>query len=210
MSGQKNNDDNLDKKSLPGKGTKPHSISRRLTVGLIAVAAQICVITIAVIYLYSIREQEAALMNKAEEYRDYLVGALELPLWNYDDDTIKTICSTFFQNDLVAGIMIKEASGKVVSPLGNQRDPDAIKRTGKIYHQGELLGSIEISLTKRYAKQATRRALTIFAAIILMVLIAFVLLTHLFMRIFLKKPIEILDRIVRPYASGIYDPKNGG
>ncbi len=192
-------------RSPVGRETKPRSISGRLVAGLIASSVLVSVVTIAIIYFGAIRERETDLAGKADEYRDYLVGALELPLWNYDDNTIGTIGRTFLQNELVVGLIIKEASGEVVSSFEKRHDPDVLKRAGKIYHRGELLGEVELSLTKRYAKEAGRRLLSTFAAIMLIVSLSFVILTYLFVRIFLRKPIDILDRIVGPYASGNYD-----
>ena len=205
MNYSKVTDNKLDMKSTPGKGIAPRSISKRLAAGLITITVLISIIMIAVIYFNAIREQEAALMKRADEYRDYLVGALELPFWEYDDNTISTIGKTFFQNELVVGIAIKDASGSVLLSTKKMHDLDVINRSGKIYYKGELLGEIEISLTKQYMKEAGRRLLLTYATIILIILITFVALSYFFIHVFLKKPLDSLNRIVGPYAAGIYD-----
>ena len=105
-------DNKLDKKLAHGKGTGPLSISRRLVVGLIIAVVLSSASAFSVIYISAIREQETNLMRKADEYRDYLVRALELPLWNYDENMINTISRTFLQNELVVELVIKNAGSR--------------------------------------------------------------------------------------------------
>ena len=205
IKGAKGDGNPLVNKLLFEAPAQPRSISRRLAAGLIVNTLLISVITIAVISFHAIREQETNLMKKADEYRDYLVGALERPLWNYADNTINAICKTYLQNELVERLVIKEASGKIIFSGENGSDRDVINRTGKIIYQKNLLGEIELSLTKRYAKEARRRLLLIFTTIMLIVSIIFVMLTYFFVHVFLKKPLDLLDRIVGPYAAGVYD-----
>jgi signal transduction histidine kinase/CheY-like chemotaxis protein len=187
------------------KGTRRRALSRRLAAWLTAAAVMVSIITIAVLYLNAIRGQEADLVRKADEYRNYLVGALELALWNYDNTTIGSICRTFSQNELVVGIAVRDNSGSVVYAVRKRAEPDAITRTAGIYHRDVFIGDVELALTKRYVKETGRRLLLSFATIVLIVSISLAILANLSVRVFLKKPIAALDEMVRPYAAGIYD-----
>jgi signal transduction histidine kinase/CheY-like chemotaxis protein len=176
--------------------------------GLAISVGLISAITIMTLYFGAIRRQEAALMSKADEFRDYLVGTLEMPLWNLDKPTIEAICRALFQNELVVGIVIKDrwvSTFYTFYSIGRIHQPDALDRTGEIYHGGELLGKIEISVTKRYIKEVGRGLLFSYATTMLFVLISLVLLTHVFVSLLLKKPLHALDLLVRPYSAGIYD-----
>lgn len=191
--------------SLAGKGkAKPFSISARLATGLTAAAVLISAITIGVIYMNAIQAQEADLMKKADVYRDHLVGALRIPLWTYDYKTIETISSTFRQNELVVGLVIKEASGRILLPDERTSDVEVIKRSGRIDYQGEVLGEVEVALSKRTVKEAGRRLLVIFATIMVIISTIFVILTYYFVHLYLKKPLYSLAKIVAPYAAGVY------
>ncbi len=205
MHGSQSGENNPCRESAPKNGARYHSISRRLAMGLAISVGLVSAITILALYLGEIHAEEADLIRKADVYRDYLVGALELPVWNYDNPTVEAICRAFLQNELALGVVIKNASASVIHAIGKTRDPDGITREGKIYHQGELLGQVEIYFTKRYVKEAGRTLLYSYATTMLLVLISLVLLTHLFVRKFLKKPINALNLIVRPYSEGIYD-----
>ncbi len=177
--------------------------------GLTAAVGLVSIITFLVLYLGAIREQEAALMRSADESRDYLVGALELPLWNYEMPTMEAVCRTALQNERVLGLVIKDVSGSVVLGVGRGRDPDGIDRVGKILHQGQVLGEVEVFLTRRYVKEAGQRLLWTYASIMLSVLVSLALLTHLLVRRFLRKPLETLNAVVRAYAEGSYDRPTG-
>jgi signal transduction histidine kinase/DNA-binding NarL/FixJ family response regulator len=165
----------------------------------------ISVVMMAVFYLNAVREQEGDLTRKAEEYSHYLAGALELPLWTYDDNTLGAICKTFSQNELVASLEIKDPAGAVIHSIQKSNEPDTLASTARIYHQGELLGDIKLTLTKRFVAEAGRKLLAPFATITLMVALVLVVLSNLMVRLFLNKPIEALNRIAKPYADGIYD-----
>ena len=188
-----------------GKKVGAYSLSRHLAAGLTGAVVLVSAIMIAALYLKETSEQEALLAQKADEYRDYLVKALEPPLWGYDENTINAICNSFSQNELVVGITLKDASGQPIRFPKEKGDPHALVRTGKIFHEGTLLGQIELSLTKRFATEAGDRLVFTYATIMLFVSVALMFLTHLFVRVFLRKPIETLDKLVGPYAAGIYN-----
>lgn len=205
MNDSRSSGSTLDKTAPPRNGSQTRSISGRLALGLAISVGLVSAITILALYLGAIRGQESALMRKADESRDYLVGAVEMPLWNLDKPTVEAICRALFHNELVVGIVIKDRWGSTFYSVGEIHQPDAIDRTGEIYHRGELLGKIELSVTKRYTKEVGRGLLFSYATTMLFVLISLVLLTHVFVRLLLKKPLHALDRIVRPYSAGIYD-----
>jgi len=187
------------------KGKKPRSISRRFALGLTSAVMLVSVVTIALLYLNAVREEESGLTRKAKEYSQYLAGALEVPLWMYDDNTIGAICKTFSQNELVVSLEIRDPAGAVIHSINKSKESDTLVSIAKIHHQGELLGEIKLTVTRRFAAEAGRKLLASFATITLIVAIVLVILSNLLVRQFLNKPIEALDRIAKPYADGIYD-----
>ncbi|MEJ2200206.1 MAG: response regulator [Desulfuromonadaceae bacterium] len=206
MHGSTNSDQANNHSPLPMNEQKPRSISRRIAVGLTSAVLLVSIVMIALLYLNAVREQEDILARKIKEYSQYLAGALEIPLWSYDDNTIATICNTFAQNELVVSLEITDSTtGAVIRSVKKESESDTLADTAKIYHQGELLGEIKLTLTRRYATEAGRKLLAPFVVITLIVAIVLVILSNLLVRLFLNKPIEALDRVVKPYAVGIYD-----
>jgi hypothetical protein len=120
MNGSQNGEKSLDRQSPPQKGAERRSLSRRLAMGLATAVGLVSAITFLALYLGATREEQAHLIRKADEYRDYLVGALLLPVWNYDNPTVEAICRTFLQNELVVSV-IKPATKRYRHGAGPAR-----------------------------------------------------------------------------------------
>jgi signal transduction histidine kinase/DNA-binding NarL/FixJ family response regulator len=159
------------------------------------------------LYFVMVSGQVKDLFDKAEQYRADLVGSLELPLWNYDHDTVKAIGKTFSQNDMVVKLMIINHSGVTIYSMEKDHHADLISRTGRIYHRGKYLGEIEFSLTKQLIEKAGRELLFFHAIVMIFVLASLLVAARVLVRRFLKKPLNDLDGIVRGYAEGNYDSK---
>ena len=57
---------------------------------------------------YTTKNKAAAeLRAKADEYTAFIKDTLVLPLWNYDFETIKAVCHTYLQNELITGIQVR-------------------------------------------------------------------------------------------------------
>lgn len=205
MSDSENSGTPIDHTAPPANGERPYSISRRFAFALTSAVMLVSVVMMAGLYLQAVRKQESDLARKVEEYSQYLAGALEVPLWTYDDNALGAICKTFAQNELVVSLEIKDPAGTVIHSINKDNEPDTLSDTVPIYHQGELLGNIRLTLTRRFAAEAGHKLLRPFAAITLIVAIVLIILSNLLVRLFLNKPIDALERITKPFADGIYD-----
>jgi signal transduction histidine kinase/CheY-like chemotaxis protein len=205
MNNLKNKSKQVELKPLAMNKKIPHSLSRRFAVGLTSAVMVVSIIMIVLLYLRAVQKQEHDIAGKALEYGKYLAGALEVPLWTYDDNTISAICKTFSQNELVADLEILDTAGVVTHSSKKSKETDTLVSATKVYHQGERLGEIRLALTRHFAAEAGRKLLIPFAIIMFVIAIVLVILSNLLARLFLNKPIETLDRVVKPYAAGIYD-----
>lgn len=186
---------------------KIHSITRRLVLGLVITVIFVSATVIVSLYFFMVSGEVKDLLEKAEQYRTDLVGSLELPLWNYDYDTVRGIGKTFSQNDVVVKLMIMNHSGITIYSMEKDHDADLIRRTGRIYHRGKYLGKIEFSLTKEHIQKAGRMLLSFHAIAMIFILTSLLVAASVLVRKFLKKPLNDLDGIVRGYAEGKYDSK---
>jgi hypothetical protein len=92
---------------------KTYSITKRLIIGLVSISL-VSTITITTLYFVIISDEEKELFDKAEEYKDYLVGSLEQPLWIINEFTITSTGSTFSQNDLVTRLVIRNYKKAII------------------------------------------------------------------------------------------------
>ena len=139
------------KKALsPEKALKTYSISKRLTVGLLVTVAVVSTVAVASIYLNATLKAEKELEEKADEIIGYLIGTLEMPLWEANDPSVRVIAKSVSQDELVAKLIIKDDLGISVYSQEKRHSLDLINRSGKILHKGKPIGEIALSLTKRF------------------------------------------------------------
>ncbi len=186
---------------------KIHSITRRLVLSIAITVILVSTTVIMSLYFVLVSGEIKDLIEKAEQYRANLVGNLELPLWNYDSDTVRGIGKTLSQNDVVVKLTIMNHSGTTIYSMEKDHDADLISRTGRIYHRGKYLGKIEFSLTKHHIEKAGRKLLLLHAIAMVFVLTSLLVAASVLVRRFLKNPLNDLDSIVRGYAEGKYDSK---
>ncbi len=205
MPSDKRKENAIRNRSTPAKDVKIHSITKRLVLSLVITVSLVSTTTIALLYFVMVGAESKDLFEKAEEYQAYLVGSLELPMWNYDHNTVRAIGTAFFQNELVVKFVIMNDSG--ITIYGHEKDHglDLVNRSAKIYYLGEYLGKFEFALTKQHIEQAGRKLLSSQAIAMILVLASLLAMSGVFVRSFLKKPLDDLDAIVRGYAAGNYD-----
>ena len=186
---------------------KSRSISGPLAAGLIITVAMVATLAMALIYFYTDHKERKELNKKADTYLAYLTGTLEMSLWTLDYDTIRIIGKAVSQNELVVKLIITTSQGSetAIYALEKQHEPDLINRSERIFHNGNLLGAVELSLTKKLYRQNRKELLWSFAGITLLILISLALATGFLIRAFLKKPLDRLNAIVGAYAAGIYN-----
>lgn len=190
--------------SVIGK-EKPYSISGRFALILTSTAILVSALTILGFYIAAIHRENTNLRQKSAVYTNYLVGALELPMWNFDSTSIIAICNTFSQNELVVKIVVMDVTGYINYRFVRDAESDLINSSSKVYHQKQFLGKVELSLTRRYVKEGSRNLLRNNGIIMVFVSGSLIFLTNFLVNTFLNRPIQILDRTIKPFAAGRYD-----
>ena len=178
------------------------SISKEVSMGLIL--AILLVSTISFFIAYSVARAKAHehLNAKADEYIQYLKEILVLPIWNYDYEAIEAIGKSFMQNDYIAGITIVDSRDKICVAEKKRNIVPIVKRSAKPTYFGEPIGAVEITLASGYFNIWTRQLFWYISFIILINLLSLILLTGLFMRRSLNKPLRQLDELVTSYNAG--------
>ena len=187
------------------RSNKNRSIASRLTIGLILTIGIVSIIVVGNIYMYEVKKAKVGLENKADEILAYQIGALEIPLWNIDKGYINVIGKTIAQNKAIAGIIIKDYSGRIAYSMKKENFVGSVNRSGRIFHKELYVGEVFISLTKHFSEKNIQRTLLSFILTILIILITIVIFSGLFIRLILKKPLNNLNQIVTAYASNEYE-----
>jgi signal transduction histidine kinase/DNA-binding response OmpR family regulator len=185
------------------------SITRRLTASLIITVLIVSVIAVTAMHRVLSRAAIQGLERKADETLAYLVGTLEVPLWAIDIDAVKTIGRAVFQDESIVRLIIRNESEDVIFFMEEGKGNGLIKRSGKIYHkqwgQEKLTGDVSVFITPAIYKRSNQQLLFFSIFIIFLILSAIVIVTVIFIRRSLNKPLIRLNEITNRFALGIYD-----
>ncbi|MGD9368089.1 MAG: histidine kinase dimerization/phospho-acceptor domain-containing protein, partial [Desulfobacteraceae bacterium] len=185
------------------------SITRRLTASLIITVLIVSVIAVTAMHRALSRSAIQGLARKADETIAYLVGTLEIPLWAVDNDGVKTIGRAVSQDESIVRLIIRNETGEVIFFMEKDKGDDLIVRSGKIFHKQWGLekptGDVSVSITPAIYKRSNQQLLFFSIFIIFLILGTIVIVSFIFIRRYLNKPLNRLNEITNRFASGIYD-----
>src|ERR1035437_2181919 len=137
----------------PAKAIENQSITWRLIAGL---AVAVLVVSVAALTAMNHVVSEDATRNlerKADETLAYLVGSLEMPLWQVDQMEVKTIGMAVANDQSIVQLVVRNEFGTIIYSFARSQAGDLTNRSGKIVHkQGDeenLVGEISVSLVLR-------------------------------------------------------------
>ena len=177
------------------------SISRTLTLSLIATVIVVKIVTVSSIYLILSIRAKSQLAQKADEYITSLTTVLEIPVWNLDDLTIKRIGEAYAHNDLVESIIIADYQGHGYYDFNRKSKSAVITRSATIIHNGRAIGKIEISLSAKTYAEMNRHLVLSSLTTLLSVVLVLLIVTGLFSLRLVSKLLSQLNNVVNSYAS---------
>ncbi len=186
------------------------SISRELTIGLVVTILVISAIAISVIYLNLSYRAETLLQAKADEYIEFTVDTLAVPMWDIARENIRDIGLSLARSDFLAGIRVVDADGRLFFDHQKPVDGPQIRRSGLIRYDGNVIGRVDLSLSAGRFTEGSRQMLLTTVGILLAVVVCLTAVTGLYTRMLLKKPLDRLGEIVTAYADGRYDAAREG
>jgi methyl-accepting chemotaxis protein len=162
-------------------------------------------LSLGVNFILSSRQAKAELEARAEEYISALTDALEVPLWNYSEETIEAICASYAQNEFVARLMLE---GQKRSVLFNKEKVDqrpVVSRSRHIFYEATPIGRVHIALGLGYYTAVNRQLFQSFSLTIVIMIGALLVMANVLLRQFLKKPMSRFIKMVDTYAAGESD-----
>ena len=186
------------------------SISRMLTLSLVLTIGLISIAMIAAMYLYRVKTAKEELNQQADELLVYLVGIVERPLWDMNEQDIMTIGKVISRNELVNNVAIKDSYGRMIYKFDREPQLNLIKRFGRVNHDGSFVGEIFLALNRKTYDESSGEMLLFSLLIVSVTTMILIVATGFLVRRFLKGPLRSLNAIVDTYAAGIYEyePKN--
>ena len=134
-----------------------HSISKRLSLGLVITLFVAASLSLVVNYIISSRNARAELEIKSNEYIVALTDALRLPIWDINQETIEAIGASYSQNEFVAQLLIEGQDGLVFFKNEKPDEQSIVSRSKDILHDGQMIGRVHIALASGYYNAVNRR-----------------------------------------------------
>jgi len=187
------------------KSNKPRSISRTLSIGLTITLVLVAGLSLGVNFILASREAKAELETRVEDYISALTDALKVPLWNFSEETIEAICTSYAQNEFVTELRLVDPNGNVFFNMEKADHGLVVERARDIYYQENHVGRVHIELASGYYTAVIRQLLRSFSLTILIMIGALLMMTGVLLRQFLKKPLSRFTDMVDTYAAGESD-----
>jgi PAS domain S-box-containing protein len=182
-----------------------HSISKRLSLGLIITLLVVASLSLVVNYIVSSRKARTELEIKSNEYSVALTDALRIPIWDINQETIKAIGESYSQNEFVAQLLIEGQDGLVYFNNEKLDEQSEVSRSKDILHDGQIIGRVHIALASGYYKAVNRQIFWSFSLTIIVMIGALLIMTGILLRQFLNNPMSRFIDMVNSFAAGHSD-----
>lgn len=186
------------------------SISRDLTASLVVIVLVIATAMGGYIYWQQSKEMWETAEEKGEDTITSVAEILAVPIWNLDYDNARLIGSVYTHDDMVQGIRIYGSRNEVVFAhekfSGAQADFSKVR---SIVFEGRTIGRAEIDFTLAREKKRLDEQMLVSTLIIVVAISVILAITGLLLRVFLNKPLQVLQQGIARVAKGDFSYEFG-
>lgn len=186
------------------------SISRDLTFSLVVIVLIIATAMGGYIYWQQTEEMWKTAEEKGEDTISSVAEILAVPIWNLDYDNARLIGSVYTHDDMVQGIRIYGSRNEVVFAhekfSGTQADFSKVR---SIVFEGRTIGRAEIDFTLAKDKKRLNEQMFVSSMIIVVAISVILAITGLLLRVFLNKPLHVLQQGIARVAKGDFSYEFG-
>jgi diguanylate cyclase (GGDEF)-like protein/PAS domain S-box-containing protein len=186
------------------------SIVRRITAASIILVLSGLGFAIAASIWFVYSESSQELDRRTTEQLSVLSGALTQPLWSFNDAAIRTICDAYSAHEDVG--YVKVVGQDSAQPIYEKRKPavsDLNYKSSPIRYQGELIGSVEIGVSRQAFEQRLSSILWFGLGSALLISAFMLLGIRRLMMVHLKAPLATLSQWAGTVAKGEYETMQG-
>ncbi|MCJ7539742.1 MAG: response regulator [Desulfobacterales bacterium] len=184
---------------------KSRSISRELTVSLILLIILFEGFLLMFVYTRQARFSLKELNKKADDYAVNIGKVLAVPIWDYDDEQISKIGTGYVQNEVIDELHITNQHDKTLFKLRkNKATENRIERSIDVVYKEQIIGRVKLFLSLDAYKMDLARLRNAILLILVGSLIIILITTGVLLRVFMRKPLSILQKGIDRVAKGDY------
>ena len=178
------------------------SLAGRLILALNGVVVAVTLLAGGWFYFDATQKAKARVEAKSRQVGVYLQGALNLPLWEIDDQAVKMVGQTLMEDQALNAVTIQDSEGNIIYTKSRENGPAALTHLVSIEHEGDVIGSVQVSLSAEALREQTEKILLVNVTIILAVLLSLSLSTVFLVNRLLRRPIEQLTDFTKLFGQG--------
>ena len=125
------------------------SLSRNITIAIVVAVTLISVLSLAIHLRVTSNSNQKQFDQKSRQQISYLKESLQLPLWNYDFESVKKLGQMMMTSDIISFLSIKDGKGNNAFAGGKPSGIDDVVENIDIVYRNRNVGSFEIRLTKK-------------------------------------------------------------
>jgi PAS domain S-box-containing protein len=181
------------------------TLYRDLIVSIILVVTGVFVVVVSLTYGYLSYKTQMQSAAALQDFSDYLRDSLELPLWNFDEEGIKKICNSFFENNLVERLRVTNPDGSVVFEKSRRKSAHLMERRTPILHKKQLLGRLDIAVNPGVFREQQHQLIWLSLITLAGVVGVLVITLRIVLKVFLISPLNELIERTEQISRGEYD-----
>jgi PAS domain S-box-containing protein len=183
---------------------RSRTTKRDLALGLAAISTAVLVFAGWVNYSVNVASAERSLNRQADALANELAEVLSPPLSTLDLNRLGQIADAHRRSEDVAGLVITDEGGQVLyRSVPGEQNP--IMRTRTIYLGSQIVGQLELWLSRRSLDAIREGALSTTSNTILLVGLAILAATGFLLQRYLDRPLLQLTQGIDHIAAGHYD-----
>ena len=176
------------------------SLAGRLTLALNTVVVVVTLLAGTWFYLDAVDNARTKIDVKAQQVSLYLQGALNLPLWEIDDQAVKMIGQTLMEDSELDALTIKDSEGNILFERDKENGAIALTHNTTIMHEGIVVGYALVRFSEEQLRVQAEKLLWVNVTIVVALLLAISLSTIFLVNRLLSRPIEKLTTIAKSFA----------
>ncbi|MEE4263623.1 MAG: ATP-binding protein [Desulfobacteraceae bacterium] len=184
---------------------RKRSLSKDLALSLILLLILFEGVLLAYVYSRQSRFLLQELEKKADDYVEKLSEVLVVPLWDYDDEQIGKIGMSFLQSNVIDEVHIKDVGGKTLfRATGRQGVQGLLSRSVAIAHKDQIIGHADLIFSLGAINEELAWLRNSIVLILVISLVVIFVTARILLRVFMRKPLNILQNGIDRVARGDY------
>ena len=185
---------------------KKRSLSWSLSISLILIVIIVESAILGFIYTRQARLLFKELNNNADDHATNSGEILSIPIWDFDDEQIAKVGRGFLNKNIIDEIHIQDQQGQTLfRSSANNVSEDYIARTVDVTYEEQIIGRVMLRFSMQPFQMELRRLRNAIVYALSASLLVILVGSGYLLRIFMRKPLRILQTGINRVAKGEYE-----